>query len=409
MTKLAIHGGPKAKPTPYSPGKYYGEEELQHIREVLDTGTLSWRGGKVDEFEKAAAERFQVKHVVTVSSGTAAMHTALAALGAAEGDEVITTPLTDMGTVEGILAQHSIPVFADSNLHTRSICPESVRSLITDRTKVVLLVHHGGLPCDMDAFLKLGEETGVKILEDVAQAHGGRHRGREFGSMGHANGFSMNESKHMTVGEGGFVTTNDDETARIASMFRDKAYIRDEPVAGGRQPVPFAALNYRPTAIDGAIALAQLGRLDYLVSRRREIAAMYFEGLPGLPGLDLPTIVEGGEPAYWPLTARYTADDPSRDVILDALKAEGLSIFTGMSPPGNILDTELIQKRKFYPLTDAIPHFWRDTEYDAESCPNVNELLRTVLRLPVSHYYTDEDIEQTIAGVRKVWDHYFQI
>jgi perosamine synthetase len=407
MSKLAIHGGTKAKSTPYTRGQYYGEQELDLIREVLEGGSLSWRNSKVDEFEKAAAERFQVKHVVTVSSGTAAMHTALAALGVAEGDEVVTTPLTDMGTVEGILAQHAIPVFADSNLHSRTICPDSVRSLITDRTRLILLVHLGGLSCDMDAFLKISEEKGVKILEDVAQAHGGRHRGREFGSMGHANGFSMNESKHMTVGEGGFVTTNDDETARIASMFRDKAYIRDEPVPGGRQPVPFAALNYRPTAIDGAIALAQLGKLDYLVSRRKEIAAMYFEGLSDLPGFELPTIFEDSEPAFWPIVARYTADDPSRDEILRALHGEGLSISTGMSPPGNILQTELIQKRKFYPLTDAIPHFWRDTEYDPDSCPKVDALLRTVLRLPVSHHYTDEDIEQTIEGIRKVWGHYF--
>ncbi|MDA1142230.1 MAG: DegT/DnrJ/EryC1/StrS family aminotransferase [Planctomycetota bacterium] len=407
MAQLAIHGGPRAKSTPYTRCRYYGEQELGLIRDVLESGILSWRGSKVDEFEKAAAERFQVKHVVTVSSGTAAMHTACAALGVAEGDEVITTPLTDLGTIEGILAQHAIPVFADSNLRTRTICPASVRRLITERSKVILLVHLGGLPCDMDAFLKISEETGIKILEDVAQAHGGRHRGREFGSMGHANGFSMNESKHMTVGEGGFVTTNDDETARIASMFRDKAYIRDQPVPGGLQPVPFAALNYRPTAIDGAIALAQLGKLDFLVSRRKEIAAMYFDGLSDLPGLELPTIVEGGEPAYWPLMARYTAEEPHRDEILKALNGEGLSIGTALSPPGNILKTELIRKRKFYPLTDAIPHFWRDSQYDPDSCPIVDELLRSVLRLPVSHHYTDEDIEQTVEGIRKVWDHYF--
>ena len=184
--------------------------------------------GMVEEFEDAVAAAFGVKHVVLVTSGTAALHTALCALGVAEGDEVIT-------------------------------------------------VHMSGPPCDMEAFAAIGRDTGVKILEDCAQAHGGSYAGRRLGSIGCAAGFSMNESKQMSTGDGGFVTTDDDDTARLASLFRDKTYIRDGSVGRGGQPIPFFALNYR-----------------------------------------------------------YTGTEPTRDALVEALAAEGLTISTGMSPANNL-------------------------------------------------------------------------
>lgn len=405
MTALAINGGPRAKPTPYAQNNRYGEEEIAELCEVIQTGNLMGPGGKVKAFEEAVAQAFGMKHVVMVTSGTAALHTALAALGVAEGDEVITTPMTDIGTVAAILALHAIPIFADIDLGTRLISPESVRERITTRTRVVITVHMSGLPCHMDAYTKISEETGVRILEDCAQAHGGKYRGRIMGSIGHAAGFSMNESKQMTTGDGGFVVTDDDQTAEIANLFRDKTYIRDGSVGRGGQPIPFFALNYRATGLHAAVGLAQLRKLDRLVRRRDEIARLYYETLGDLKDLELPRLVEGAEPSWWPLAARYTGTQTSRDKLVDALQAEGLIISTGMSPASNILRTAMITNKKYYPLTDKTPVFWRDTVYDPDSCPNVDTLQRTVIRLPVDQRYTDEDIEQTIAGVRKVWAH----
>ena len=192
MSKLAIHGGPRAKPTPYHRPNRYGEEELIQLKAVIDSGNLMGPGGKVAEFEGLLKKAFGVKHAVMVTSGTAALHTALAALGVSEGDEVITAPMTDIGTVAAILALHTIPVFADIDPETRLISPHSARSRITSRTKVIITVHMAGMPCDMDAFLKISAEAGVKLLEDCAQAHGGRYRGRFLGTLGHAAGFSMN-------------------------------------------------------------------------------------------------------------------------------------------------------------------------------------------------------------------------
>lgn len=407
MSNLAIHGGPKAKPTPYNRPSRYGEEELAELKQAIEAGKLMGPGGKVREFEEAVERAYGVKHAVMVSSGTAALHTALAAMGVAEGDEVITTPMTDIGTVSAILALHAIPIFADIDLSTRLISPQSARERITERTKAIITVHMAGLVCDMDAFTKLGEETGVLILEDCAQAHGARHKGRFVGSIGHAGGFSMNESKQISTGDGGYVTTNDPETAQLAAWFRDKTYQRDRHIPRGQEPILFFAVNYRPTCLQAGVALAQLRKLPQVVARRAEIVAKYYDTLGGLRHLELPTLIEATEASYWPLPARYTGNEPSREELDEALKAEGVALSGGMSPASNILRTILISKKKYYPLTDKVPTFWRDTVYDPDSCPNVDELQRTVLRLPVDQRYTDEDIEQTIDAVRKVWAYYF--
>jgi dTDP-4-amino-4,6-dideoxygalactose transaminase len=207
----------------------------------------------------------------------------------------------------------------------------------------------------------------------------------------------------MTTGDGGFVATNDDETGRIASLFRDKTYIRDGSVGRGGQPIPFFALNYRANGLHAAVGRAQLAKLPGLVARRRAIASRYYDELGDLEGLSLPRIVEGGDPSWWPIAGRYMGTKVSRDDVVDALRAEGLTISTGMSPANNILRTELVQSKRYYPLTDEVPSFWRDVVYDPDSCPNVDQLQDSVVRLPVDERYTDEDVDQTIVGVRKVW------
>ena len=407
MEKLAIEGGPKAKPTPYNNSNKYGEEELAQLKDVIESGRLMGPGGKVTEFEDALKKYYGTRYAVMVTSGTAALHTALCSLGVAEGDEVITTPMTDIGTVSAILALHAIPIFADLDLETALISPESARSRISERTKVIVTVHMAGLPCDVDVFLAMAREKNVKILEDCAQSHGGRYKGRLLGTFGNAAGFSMNESKQMSTGDGGFVLTDDEQTAEIAGLFRDKTYYRNRPIPRGRQPIPFFALNYRPTCLQAAVAIAQLEKLDDTVARRDAIVKRYYAELAGLPHLVLPKITEGGEPSWWPVPARYTGSDPDRETLTQAFAAEGVPISTGMTPPKNILVTEMVTKKKYYPLTDEVPAFWRDTVYDPESCPNVDELQRTVMRLPVDQRYTDEDIDQTIAAFHKVWKHYF--
>ena len=407
MSKLAIEGGPKAKPEPYQTPNRYGAEEMRLIQEVLESGRLMGVDGKVKDFEEEVARFFGVKHVVMVTSGTAALHVALAAMGVAEGDEVITNPMTDIGTVSAILALHAIPVFVDIDPQTHLISPQLVKDRITDRTRAMITVHMAGLPCPMDEFLEIREQTGVRLLEDCAQAHGARYNGQFVGTIGDASGFSMNESKQMSTGDGGFVMTNDDEIGRVAGLYRDKTYLRGGDLTHGMQTVPFFAMNYRPTCLQAAVGIAQLRRLEGLVKRRDAIVRRYYLELNGLSYLELPQLVDTGEASWWPLAARYRGSDPSRDELLEAIKAEGVLAGHCLSAVRNILRTEMIQNRQYYAYEVEPPAFWGDTEYDPDGCPEVDALQDSVIRLPVDQRYSDEDISQTIEAVKKVWSHYF--
>lgn len=139
----------------------------------------------------------------------------------------------------------------------------------------------------------------------------------------------------------------------------------------------------------------------------RAVSLRAHRELSDLAHFDFPEIIDGGEPSWWPISTRYTRDQPTRDELTDVLHAEGVLTSTGMSPANNILRTEMITRKKYYPLTDEFPAFWRDTVYDPDSCQNIDELQRTVIRLPVEQRYTDEDIDQTIAAFQKIWEHHF--
>ncbi|MFQ5808923.1 MAG: DegT/DnrJ/EryC1/StrS family aminotransferase [Armatimonadota bacterium] len=412
MSELAMHGGPKAKPTGYNSPNRYGDEEKRLLSEAIDDGALMYTSGsKVGEFEQAVQERFGCEHAIMTTSGSAAIHIAMAAVGVAEGDEVITTAMGDAGTTIGIVAQHAIPIFADIDLDsaTATLSAGSSESLITERTRAILVVHMGGNIADLDAFLELGRKHGVAIVEDCSQAHGGKWKGKVVGTLGDVGAFSMNESKHMSTGDGGFLTINDPECARLARLMSDKTYIRDGSIGRGGQPIPFLGLNYRPNCLIGAVGLAQLDKLPARIARHKAIVGRYYDGLSDLPHLVLPSVLDNAEPAWWSFPARYVGESPTRDELLEALRAEGLSVGGGMAPSSNALRTELIRSKRLYPLTDAVPHFWRDTVYDPDSCPNVDEMQRTVVFHKIDERYTDEDVEQTIAGFRKVWRHYFGV
>ena len=168
MLKLAIHGGEKVKTTPFGTGKRFGSEELKELTEALEQQTLFYAyGKKTKEFREKFAERYGVEHCVMTSSGTASLHAALGAVGVTVGDEVITSPITDMGSVIGILYQNAVPVFADLKLDTYNLDPASLESCITDKTTTV--VHLAGNPCDMDAIMAMAKKHGIKVVEDCSK------------------------------------------------------------------------------------------------------------------------------------------------------------------------------------------------------------------------------------------------
>src|SRR5437867_3337076 len=279
---LALHGGPKAKRTPFPHRKRHGELEKKYLSEVIDSDVLFYFAGtKVFEFQKKFAALYGKKHCVACSSGTAAAHVAIGALQLLAGSEVIVPAITDMGTLTGLVYQGLVPVFADVEAHTLNIDPASVRQRVTTRTRAIMAVHHSGLSADMDALLSIAREAGIPVLADCEKAYYCEHKGRMAGTMGSIAAFSLNHFKHISCGSGGMVLTDDDHLRYIASLFDDKCFQREEKI---RNPF-FLAPNYQMTELQGAVALAQLERVEDITSRRNQLGTKLNELLREIPGI----------------------------------------------------------------------------------------------------------------------------
>jgi len=277
-------------------GRTLGDEEIELLTQVIQSGTLnSTKGTFVARFEKQFASWLGSKHAIACSSGSAAVHCTIAALGLQPGDEVITTPITDMGAITPILYEGGVPVFADVDPRTLNVTAATIRAQLTSRTRAIVVTHLFGLPCELEAILELAQQHGLPVVEDAAQAFGATHGGRKVGTWGRLAAFSMQQGKHITTGEGGIVATDDDALARKVFLFANKAW-----GYGDQRPDHyFPALNYRLTELQGAVAVAQLQKLDAVVARRREVAAALRAALAAVPGLHLPGDGVHGTHSYW--------------------------------------------------------------------------------------------------------------
>ncbi len=241
---------------------FIDDEEINAVRDVLLSGKYV-SGARVKEFEDEFAKYIGVKNAIAVNSGTAALHVALASLGVEPGDEVIVPPITFFSTVTSVLHQNAIPAFADIDPESFCLSPNDIKSKITDSTKAIIPVHLFGNVTEMDEILEIARENDLKVIEDCAQAHGSEYKNNKVGSIGDAGCFSFYATKHMTTGEGGMVTTNNEELAEKARVIRNHGMTgRDEHIMLG--------YNYRMSEINAAIGLIQLKKLDELNQKRRE-------------------------------------------------------------------------------------------------------------------------------------------
>ena len=204
-----------------------GEEEIKNVVEVLKSGMIA-QGPKVAEFEEKFAAWIGTKYAIATNSGTSALHVALLAAGIGKGDEVITTPFTFIATGNSIIYTGATPVFADIDLKTYTIDPDSIEALITDKTKAILPVQLYGQSADMDRINEIADKHGLKVIEDAAQAHGAMYKGKNVGALGDAGCFSFYPTKNMTTSEGGIITTDDEELAKRACIFRANAEYLNE-------------------------------------------------------------------------------------------------------------------------------------------------------------------------------------
>ncbi|WP_135553503.1 DegT/DnrJ/EryC1/StrS family aminotransferase [Paenibacillus cymbidii] len=407
---LAIHGGKPAKTAPYGTGKRFGEEEVRELVEALEQNTLFYHfGGKVKRFLADFNALYGIPYSVATSSGTAAIHVALGAAGVTVGDEVITSPITDQGTLVGILYQNAIPVFADLQPHTYNMDPASVEARITPRTKAIVVVHLAGAPCDMDAIMAIARRHGLKVIEDCAQSYLTRYKGRLVGTIGDYGCFSTNDFKHMSTGDGGIVAVNsgDEEDYRTTHAFADKNYRRLDPEA--MRNVAYLAPNYRMTELQGAVGIAQLKKLPWICEQRNRYGDRLTAGIRDLPGIQPPALVDGGWSTYWFYMLRVDEAKLgcTREQFCAALAAEGVSCGAGYIPH-TVYMTPIFQQRCAYPGSH-FPFDITGAEYPAGLCAEAETILQTAVRLPVSEFYTEQDLAETIAGIRKVVGHYSRV
>lgn len=404
---LAINGGPKVKATPFGTGKRFGLEEAKELLEALEQNTLFYHfGKKVKTFLNDFNDMYEVKYSVAASSGTAAIHIALGAAGVTVGDEVITSPITDQGTLVGILYQNAIPVFADLDPHTYNLDPASVEARITERTKAIVVVHLAGNPADMDALTAIARKHNLKVIEDCAQSYLTRYKGRLAGTIGDYGCFSTNDFKHISTGDGGMVTVNSGDEAdfRTAHAFADKNYER----FGGTvsRDLHYLAPNYRMTELQGAVGIAQLKKLPSICKTRTAYGDRITAGITGLQGITPHKVESGNTCTYWFYMLRLDESKLtcSREQFSKALAAEGISNQAGYIPDVVYMQP-LFQNRQAY-RESHFPFDLTGITYERGLCPHAESILQTAIRIPVNEFYTEQDIEDIISGIRKVTEYY---
>ncbi|MCD6443470.1 DegT/DnrJ/EryC1/StrS family aminotransferase [Candidatus Bathyarchaeota archaeon] len=413
MVKLAIHGGEPVRRNPFptvndKSGRNIGREELELLKRVVESGALfRYSGTMVSSFEREFAGFLGVKHAVASTSGTAALHIATGAAGIGPGMEVITSPLTDIGTIIAILGQNAIPVFADIDPDTYNLDPEDVRNKVTDKTRAVIAVHIFGLPADMDPLVELAEEKDLVLIEDCAQAYLAEYKGRLVGTIGDIGCFSLQQSKHMFTGDGGITVTDDDELARKARLFMDKGWDRS---LGLPRAYVMLGFNYRMTELQGAVARAQLKKVRWVVERRRRVAESLTKKISGIDGLIPPKVPKGCKHSYWlyPLKIELSMFDATLDDIVKALRAEGIPAGAGyIGKP--IYMAPLFTEKRGYGGTKCpwiCPLYGREIDYREGLCPQAEETIRQLITLPCNEYFTEEDVEDIAEALEKVLYYY---
>ncbi len=356
-----------------------GGAEIEEVLATMRDGWISSNGPVVRRFEAALAEQAGVEHAITSTSGTTAIHLMLAAMGVGPGDEVLVPDFTMAGSVFPIvyLGATAVPVRVDTK--TWTIDPDDLERKIGPRSKVVEVVHMYGHACDMDAIHAVADKHGIAVVEDAAEAHGGTYRDRPVGSLGKAAALSFYANKLVTTGEGGAVLTDDDDLAERCRWLRNMAFDGERRFIHAE-----TGFNYRMTAVQAAIGLAQVGRIERLLERKRAMAERYRAGLAGIEGLVLPADEDWCGHTYWMFGVLVEdAFGHSRDELMDALRKEG------------------VETRFFFSPVHTQPFLDGKARVEG-SFPVTERLAARGLYLPSGVDLTEEQIDTVCAAVRHV-------
>lgn len=383
-----------------------GEAEKAAALAVIDRAIAAntafdrYSGEEVDAYEKEFAEYMGTQFAAAVSSGSAAVHSALSALQLEPGDEVVCPPVSDPGGISPVLYNLCIPVFADSAPETFNVCAEGIKQALSDRTRAIIVAHIAGEPCDMDAILQLAARHGLPVIEDAAQAHDATWNGRKTGSMGTLGAFSLMSGKHHTSGgQGGMVTTNDE-----ALYWRVKSFA-DRGKAFGRKDLgSVPGLNYRMTELEAAIGRVQLRKLSQIVSQRQALVARLEKGIAASRLFALGKIPAGARSAYWFLRMRVQIEDSGFDnqKIASELRARGLRAAPTY--------TSIIYKQPWFVARRAfgnsglpwsLPQCGQIPDYE-NCCPNAESALASHLLMSFNESLSEATVDRMAEAVLDV-------
>lgn len=384
-----------------STGRTLGDEEIRLVAEAIESGTLtSTKGQFVKQLEAEFAEMLGVKAAWACSSGTSALHTAFAAIDPEPGDEIVTSPITDMGGISPIIYQAAIPVFADVDPDTCNVTAETIERELSERTKAIVVTHLFGNPCGMDDIMQLAKDRGIPVIEDCAQSYLASYDGKLTGTIGDIGCFSLQQGKHITTGEGGLVTTNDEELSRRMFLFINKAW-----GYGDANPDHyFLALNSRMNELQGAVAAAQLKKLKDVVSSRTTMADRLTAALADVPGIQTPVVDPKAVHTYWKYC--LNVDDqviPGGSPALGALLRErGIGCAPRYIQKPAFRCEVIRDQRTFgnsrFPFTLARAEA---VDYADERYPGSFAGLHQILVLPWNEKMTDELVDGMAAAIRE--------
>lgn len=376
-----ILGGEAVRKKPYPNWPIFDEKEKEFLLKALESGRWGVGGKLQEEFEKKFAEFQDAKYALLCSSGTTALKIALKAMGVSAGDEVIIPAYTFIGTATAVLDLNAKIIYADISPETYTIDTENLKNMITRKSKVIVPVHFAGRPADMDAVKEFAEENDLKILEDAAQAHGAEWRNRRVGAIGDAGAFSFQSSKNITAGEGGAITTNDDEIAYLSWSLRNVGRPREGPWYEHR----IYGWNYRISEWQAAVLLAQLERAPQLMEKRDSSARYLDKLLKEVDGVEpLPSDPRITRHSYHLYVFRY---DPSRfngldkELFIQSLREEGIPCNSGYRP---------LYSYSFLPRSRPLPNTERAAYIEAVWIPQPVLLAEK------------EDLEDVIIAIEKI-------
>ena len=406
--RLAINGGEQSRTTPLPDGNKVGAEELRELTDVIESGQLfRWAGTKVVQFEKKFAELHGVKHAVASSSGTSSIHVALGMIDPAPGDEIITPPITDLGSILPIIYQNCIPIFADVLPDTYNLDPASVEANITEKTKAILAIHLFGNATDMNPILEIARKHNLVVIEDCSQAHLAEYQGELVGTFGNIGCFSLQQSKHMTTGAGGITITNDDEYGRRGLLFTDKGQHQDWEWP---RKYSIIGLNYHMTELQGAVACAQVRKVRDVVERRRRNGDLLTTLISDAPHIQPQRILPGGKGSYWLYGLTINSEAPfSARQFVEALRAEGVPGSPSYIGKPIFLCSEAVETQRTFGGTS---HPWdhprarKGISYYEGLCPVTEDILNRMVTIPMREWYAESDVRDIATAICKIAELY---